>query len=647
MSVANTIFSAAEGLVRPPGGSITLSSGVSEGGSPASFGPVAHTDTDISRGAAGPVPNTALAALPAAPAVGTHPTTAAYAATHAAITWAAPPGAVAPTYRDALTPATLPTSALPTAPALVQQAPLTPERHAGLTAYTKPAIAIGARPGLIDPSLAAFDVTPLAPLQLTLPTVDAGALDLDALADPAALTYTDDTALIARIRQALTGSDVLTAAEQELLYGELTLEQAREDLRAVRKVMTEAAARGFSMPFGAAQTLVADIAYASRKAKQGAALKVRDETFERAKALLLDAFAKAVAIETKHFALHLSYCGKLVDTLKYNVRMQAELFNGVVRLYNDKVALIRTVVAAYRDYVAALDAQDKAIVGQLRVQMARATAYRADVEMFSAQAGTLKTFAEVEALGVEAQVQTLQEYEAYLVGVRANVDVVKRNIEAFRVAVGTMKDVSDVESAKFSAYADQVGAFASVEDVYSANVGAYAGFWKAENARTGAFSAYIDDSVRALSAEARTFSEYAQAQRSYVSALGAKVDAELDNVRTWAGAQRSRGQWLSAHNRAQAEVNAAANAQSLANSSIGMLNSALDAQATAENDRIRASLLAAEATSEAGLEQAKLAVRSVSVSIRGEASGSENDSTGTSTSNGAKTSFSTQHITDH
>ena len=647
MSVANTIFSAAQGLVTVPGGSLTISSGVEASTLGASFGGIAHAGTDINQGSAGKMPDANLGTPPTASTISINPTTAAYAATHAAIAWAEPPAAVAPAYGAPVEPAGLPAVSIPGAPALVQQALLATERYAGLTRYAKPAIAIGERPALLDVELAAFDVQELSPLEIALPEYVAADLGVDELAAPAALDYADDAALLARIKGVLSGSGVLAAAEQELLYDELLLEQARDDMRAVQKVMAGMAARGFSMPAGAANAQVAEIAYASRKTKQAAALKVRDETFERAKSLLLDAFSRAVALEAKHFALHLSRAGRLVDTLKFNLRMKVELFNGVVRLFNDKVQLVRTVAAAYKDYVQTLEAQDAAILAQIRAGMAKATTYRARVEMVSAQTGTLKTFADVEALGVEAQTQLLEEYEAYLVGVRGNVEVVKRNIEAYRTAISTMKDIADAESAKFAAYSDQVGAFSSVDDVYSANVSAYAGFWKAETARTSAFSGYIDDNVKALGAEARAFGEYAQAQRSYVSALSAKVEAQLDNVRTWSQANRSQSAFLSAYNRAQAEVTAAANAQGLANSSLGMLNSALEGQAFAESERIRASLLAAEATAEAGLTQAKLAVRSVSVSVRGGVDGSEQATTSKNVSNGAQTTFSTQHITDH
>lgn len=647
MSVANTVFAAAKGLVETPSGSISISGASTSTGTGMDFGQIAHDDTALSNGAAGPVPSANLGAMPASSSVAVNPSTAAYAATLSAITWANPTAAIAPTYSEAVTPGSLPAHELPAVPQMVQLAQLPTERHAGLTTYAKPAITIGDRPRLLDVSLAAFDVTTLEPLAVDLPSLNPQDLDAGELDTPTVLAYTDDATLIARIQRTLAGSDVLTAAEQELLFDALMLEQARVDMLAVRKVMSDAAARGFSMPTGLVTGAVADIAYDSRRRKQDVAMQVRDETYERAKTLLLDALAKAISIETKHFALHMAYAGKLVETLRFNIRLKAELFNRVVQLFNDKVQLVRTVVAAYRDYVAALEAQDDAIVAQIRGRMAQATTYRADVEMYSAQTGTLKTFAEVEALGVEAQTQLLQEYEAYLVGVRANVDVVKRNIEAYRTAIGTMREVSDAESAKFAAYAEQVSAFASVEDVYAANVNAYAGFWRAENARTSAFSSYVDDSVRALSAESRTFSEYASAQRSYVTALGAKVEAELDNVRTWATANKSRGAFLSAYNRAQAEVTAAENAQNLANSSIRMLGSALDAQAHAESERIRASLTAAQLTAEAGMEQAKLAVRSVSVSVRGSADGDERDRTSTRNQTQNRTSYTTQYTTDH
>lgn len=610
---ASNIFGLARGLITLPvprytgAGDVRVSMGGSGDAPPSK---------DPSEGSSSPPPQYSASPVPSAPSVTNSPMTTVYKGVSAAVQFDAPSAAVAPAYGTPVAPNTIPSGAAPPPPTSYPVTDLIDlPSSAGISMVVKPVINIGARPSLAAPTLAGFDPEEIPIFDEDLPGFDVP--DMVSLAAPLPIDYTLDADLIARMKRTLEGDDGFDAAVQALMHEKAVEGIDRAELFGVRAVLADVAARGFSMPVGSANGRAADLLHETREKRMAAAFAVRDETYEKARKLLLDTTSEAMALDAKHAELQKSYATKLVKTLKFNVLAVRDLFNATVQMINEKAGLVKSISRAYREYASAVEAQDGAVVSQVKAEMAKIATYRADVDMFIAQAGTAETIAKIESTDIRQQALKLAEYEAYLTGVAANVTIVQQNMESFREAVRALAKSVSYEGDQLEAYSSYVSAIGSMSSVNEANVSAYSAFWRAEGARTGAYSSYVQDATQVFNAQASDFKDYASAHRSYISALIAKVSAQASIAATYARGMRGATGYTSAYNRAAAEHAAARNMTALSNASSDMNEGALRTQLDAEQARLEAGAVAASATISAGLAQAALGVVDASVRISG------------------------------
>lgn len=588
---------------------------------------------DASAVSANPLPQIALSTPPAAPAINNNPTSVMYQGVVSTLTFAGLPAAIAPQYGTPHEAPAMPDGSVDAPPLSYPSAGLLDlAGSAGIALAAKPKLMYGTRPTLINPTLAAFDPQPLAPWAGQLPAYES--FELSPLAAPDAIDYLADAALIERIKVTLSGFDVLSDAAQRDLHARLIADVDLEELQGRQAIMSKAAARGFSMPVGFAARQVADLARGTRTKRMDAAYQVRDQTYDAARGLLLDALSQAIALEQKHASLHASYCARLVRVLSFNAQQARELFDNTIALFNASTEAIRLILADYRRYVAAIESQDDAVVAGVKVELAKALTYSNDVQMFGAQIQTVSAIADIESMDAKQQGLLLAEYESYLTGVMANVGIVKSNLEGFRESVRAFGLALDHDASAFDAYADQLSAVVSQAGVTEANVQAYERFWRAEGGRANAYRAYVDDASSVFNAEVREYQEYAGAHRSFLSAQTDRVRAALSGLEAFNAAVRSGAGYTSAYNRAAAEWTGAVNMERLAKASANMNKSALEAQADAESARIEASRLAANANIAAGLSSAALHTTGVNIGLRADAGVDERAGTSSSMSFG-------------
>lgn len=553
---------------------------------------------------------------PSAPTVSVLARAANYNPTAAVLQWANPPAALVPEYGEPHEPGDLP-DATDSPPPLDYPSMLQVDTSgdAGFQFEAKPVIQIGTRPTLINPALDAFEIEPVEPYSDPLPEYEP--IQSTLLADPLKLDYAADQGLIDRLKTSLSGVDVLATAIQEAIYHSATRDIDREQMQAVQAVMSLAASRGFSMPLGAVNAQVAEVAHDIRTKRNAASSQVRDETLKRAMDVLLEATAQSIAHEAKRFEIHISYSKKLVQTLEFNLRAARETFDAAVTLFNQKLDLVKSIAKNYREYVRAVESQDAAVVADVRLELEKATTYRAEVSMFEAQIGTAAAIADVESTDVKQQALILSEYESYLTGALANVGIVRENLESFRTAIGAFAKALDTDTQKFDAYAEQIRAVGSIPGVWEANVSAYAGFWRAESDRVGTYGAFVQEAGRKLDAEAGEFQRYASAHRSWLQAEASKIQSQTSIIGTFNRAIRAGTGYGSAFNRAEAQYTAAQNMRGLTVAANSMNRQSLDANQEAFDARMKANRLATDATISSGLASTALGVTSVSLGVAG------------------------------
>jgi hypothetical protein len=557
---------------------------------------------------------------------------ASYTAATEVIAFINPDMAVTPTYSTAPLVPSLVYQAATGAPTQYPEAGLIsiPD-SAGLVTQLAPSISVGDRPAMLEILTRGFIEADVDLFNAAVPVtgaVDATPLD-DAL--PLVLSRNDD-ALVAKLTEVMAGSPALDLLTRELMYQQANEVITDSEIVAEQQIMGESAARGFSLPNGAATAKMLEMTKKSAYTRLEAAEAVRDETYKITRAQVDTAIAKAMALELKHSSVQLKYYAQLLETQKYNIKLHVTLFDSIAALFNAKVKVLNIQVSAYSAYIRAVLEQYAGHNAELGAINAKVMTFKAETDAYSAQVSTIESIARINTLKVEDALLAVKEYEAYIGAVDNNIKMIKLNLEAYRTAVGAYSKSIDTDVAYVSAYADYVGAESAKIQVTEANIQSYSSFWSAERARAGAYENWANAASSVINAEMAEYKDYAAAQRSYIATMSDKVNASVRALSTYLSSMDTVSSYTSSYNRAFAAWSAFDMSVQLNNAEVQLTQDTLRTSAQADETRLEAGRLGATVTIMAGLAQAAYSVIGTSVSINANASAgtsaSENNSLG-------------------
>jgi hypothetical protein len=465
------------------------------------------------------------------------------------------------------------------------------------------------------------------------PVPVAGTVDATPMDDPLPLALSrNDDALVAKLTEVMAGSPALDILTRELMYQQANEIITDSEIAAEQQIMAESAARGFSLPNGAATAKMLEATKKAAYNRLEAAEAVRDETYKITRAQVDTAMAKAIALELKHSSIQLKYYAQLLETQKYNVKLHVTLFDSIAALFNAKVKVLNIQVGAYSAYIRSVLEQYAGHNAELGAINAKVMTFKAETDAYSAQVSTIESIAKINTLKVEDALLAVKEYEAYIGAVDNNIKIIKLNLESYRTAVGAYAKSIDADVAYVSAYADYVGAESAKIQVTEANIQSYSSFWSAERARAGAYENWASAASSVINAEMAEYKDYAAAQRSYIATMSDKVNASVRAISTYLSSMDTVSSYTSSYNRAFAAWSAFDMSVQLNNAEIQLTQDTLRTSAQADETRLEAGRLSATVTIMAGLAQAAYSVIGTSVSINANASAgtsaSENNSLG-------------------
>jgi len=551
---------------------------------------------------------------------------ASYTAATEVIDFINPEAAVEPSYSDVLNVPLLVRQAATGAPTLYPEASqLVIPNSAGITPQIAPTITVGERPEMLEILATGF-------IEATVPTFDAqtpvaATVEVDKLEDPDQLELSrNDDALVAKLNETMAGSPALDRLTRELMFQQANEVITDSEIAAEQQIMTESAARGFSLPNGAATAKMLEATKKAAYTRIEAAEAVRDETYKITRAQVDTAISKAIALELKHSSIQLKYYAQLLETQKYNIKMHVTLFDSIAAIFNAKVKVLNIQVSAYSAYIRAVLEQYAGHNAELGAVNAKVMTYKAETDAYSSQISTVEAIARINTLKVEDALLKVKEYEAYIGAVDSNIKIIKLNLEAYRTAVGAYSKALDTDVAYVSAYADYIGAESAKVQITEANIQSYSSFWSAERARAGAYENWASTVSGVISAEMAEYKDYTSAQRSYISTMSDKVNASVRAISTYISSVDTVSSYTSAYNRAFAAWSAFDMAVDLNNAEIQLTQDTLRTSAQADEVRLEAGRLGATVTIQAGLAQAAYSVIGTSVSINANASASASGS---------------------
>jgi len=561
-------------------------------------------------------------ALPLSPVLAEEAATAAYEVTASVVDFIDPERAVNPNYSTAPGVPTLVYQAAKGAPTQYPEASqLTIPEDAGLSTLTAPVITVGDRPDMLKILVTGFVEAAVDLYSAAVPV--AGTVEATPLADPLPLVLSrNDDALVAKLTETMAGSPALDFLTRELMYQQANEVITDSEIVAEQQIMAESAARGFSLPNGAATAKMLEMTKKSAYVRLEAAEAVRDETYKITRAQVDTAIAKSIALELKHSSVQFKYYAQILETQKYNIKLHVTLFDAIVALFNAKVKVLNVQVSSYSAYIRAVLEQYAGHNAELGAINAKVMTYKAETDAYSAQVSTVEAIARINTLKVEDALLAVKEYEAYIGAVDSNIKMIKLNLEAYRTAVDAYSKSIETDVAYVSAYSDYVGAESAALQVTEANIQSYSSFWSAERARAGAYENWASAASSVINAEMAEYKDYAAAQRSYISTLSDKVTASARAISTYVSSMDTVNSYTSAYNRTYAAWNTFDMAVDLNNAEIQLTQDTLRTSAQADEVRLEAGRLGATVTIQAGLAQAAYSVIGTSVSINANASAS-------------------------
>ena len=485
-----------------------------------------------------------------------------------------------------------------------------------------PVIIIGTTPAFYDVPEITYDLQDIESLSLEPPATPA-LPDIVLMSDPGPVDHTFSPELLAAIDKALGGEEVISQEAQHILMARLKRELNELAEESERAAFISSAENGFSETNGPLVSVLSKIAKDASYKDRVVHESMRSETYQRALKQVTEAIKSSLVLEAANLAMHLSYAGKLVEVLKFNVAIQAEYVDLLIQMFNHQLTAVREVISAYEAYVQAVLIDYKAQGAVIQAQSAILDTNSAKVTVMGAQTKTLEAQADVYSTDVVRSTQELEEFNIYVQGVIKNVNIARVNIDAFKDALKQYSAATETDKATIEGYAAQVRATGSATGVYEANWDSFSVAHSAAGANSDAIRSWYTSSNQALTAEIGTFSTAASSQREYAQTLIGWVQANSAMFGKYASGAGAEAAYTKTYNAHSVSYQEAESAIDLATEDAKVRVQALTAQAEALQASVDVGLTTSEATSAAGCAQAAYSVRSISANLRATASMSD------------------------
>jgi len=489
--------------------------------------------------------------------------------------------------------------------------------------YVKPPkIVMGERPALPTIIPESFQATDLSPLDVSDLLPESLEVDVERLDFQPELRYEDDAALRAHIHGLMQGSGLLDQwipLQGELYRGD-TSRVDRDVKKAIDAIMEDAAKRNFSDSFGPAEAAQIDVYENEAREREDAIETVRNEVYEKSQEVVVNAIAESVKIERYHFALFMRYIRQNIKVYAYNLKLAEAAYNMVLSNYRAQEQIVSEQVRAYNQYVRAVAQQNEAISGEIEYTNAALARFKAQTDMFSADARTLRIASQVRALDAEQQVLPLEVYESQLRGVVANLGVAQQNIASFKEAIGAYSKYYEWFDSSTQAYESEVAVSASQVAVNQEKFDAYRRLWAMEGDRTSAYRQYLAASTGAMDAELQSFRAAVSTQRDYLTNVLRALSASDSVARDYGRASAEGARYAGQYNAANIDFRDAQNSIAIADAQLKTAEDGLAADTAVQTARLDVAYQEAQLRAAGALSQSASSIFQSSLGASGSAS---------------------------
>ena len=461
-----------------------------------------------------------------------------------------------------------------------------------------------------------------------------------------------DTTLRKKIGSLLQGHDELSnwvnALTQQKLYTSDIRRLALTTKRQIDDVFTRVAANNFALPTGVVDAEVMRIADDELETKYTTAKEVQNEVYEATMQMLTEAIAQSIQIERYHFAVYVRFVREYIETYKINLAIAQAAYNMVVNAYNSAQEFIRIEVDAYNEFIRTQMDQNRAVDMQVDLYEAKVDRFKEELGMIETDVETVRKALEVQDAHVYQQLYDTKVYQVTLRGELTNLQIVKQNIDAFRMALENYSRATEWHADAISSFEAAIQAESSKLSVDEANIRAYKELWSGERTRMSAYRSYIGDTFSVADAELARYRAAASAQRGYLSNISQALADSTSVIEAYRGVQNQKATTLRGYNAAYTGFTEGHDRANMVDAQLSMLQQSLDAAARVEEQRIKASAQSVRVRAAGALAQAASSIHQVSLSATGTATESVDgqDSGGVNATGGSRRSWAHDCISE-
>lgn len=492
---------------------------------------------------------------------------------------------------------------------------------------------IPGRPDLYDPS--APTLTGPAPVTLIeikvptfdFPTIEPFSLDIPQYDAPVAppppglqLAEYDPAALQARVKSLLTGYTPDMELLRTTLADIMVAEADREATKAINTAFDAAAAQNWALPPGMLVEAVDTIHTENGRKIRAGMSKINNDLAKTALENYRVGVAEALALEKHLIDLHLEHARQLLETERFRVKSQVELFNATVALFNAQQGARAQHMAAYKAELQTTLAMAGAYPTMVEGALAEIAENDQRVQMYGADAKLVAGQTEVYKNTAQKITAEIETYRAEIGGIKTQSDTILANIESYRSAVAAYAAGVEATALNIQAFATETQSKTSEVSVLETNAKAYAAYIQESAKRAQVYRAFAAAQGDVLRANLQTFQTAAETNQSFVRAHAAKVAAEAEIAQARSSAYSTGVRATTSYNHALVQNNSAQQQYALTAAENAARAAALAATAQAETDRVNAGAIAAKAQAVAGLAQGSMSALHVSAAAEGSGS---------------------------
>lgn len=328
--------------------------------------------------------------------------------------------------------------------------------------------------------------------------------------------HTQLAAIEAQLTTYLAGGTGLSPAVEDGIYERSRGKESAEFRRTERAAYASAAARGFTIPSGAAFSAVqrARQAAADNNARSANEIAIKQAEMEQAN--LQFAVTQSTGLRQAMLSASLSYHGNLVGINAQALDHAKSLAGMLIEQYNIMVRAVQIKLEVYKTEAAVYDTR-------LKAAMALQVKYESDIRVLQALTDVDQTKVAVYGRRIDAINSLANVYKAQIDAVLGEASLEKNKIDLFRLNVEAYMATVKAKESEFDGYKATLSGQDSQVRLFDSRV-------RAHGSEVAAYRADIDAQAEVIRAQAVTNQARATQHRAALDAFSALVRARGDKA---------------------------------------------------------------------------------------------------------------------